>query len=869
MSSSARDYGSPATPAPAPSGGGSFLSMAQGTLAALMSPDPSFPADDRGSSPRPAFAPASSSSSASLPLSPGPAAVGRGRDYTSVVQSAIDAANHVQAQWRDDESEAGSAAVSSPGPRAPSSPSPSTPAASSRATPASAASRTPYDGWTPAPGDRSTRFSSGSAARDAVQLPPLGAFSSHAPHAPHPHPPTSGDFLDAAMAAITEAEAMMGDTEHHPHHVAAASPPARSSPQRLAAGGEVGAAAASSSLPPSPVSRADVQAQRVLAELQAARMLLEEAEDRLDLSRSSASAPNRAPQFSGASPLSASLSSSRTAPATTPSAAAAAAGSTFARTVSPMRSPAAAIASAPSSAAPSSSAAAAAAAPPPTPPPPRSPPSSRTSPADEAIAGLAATVSAFEASVAGRNAMRSVVASPVAAASSPPASTPFGTFSGPRSTLPTPRTAADSASASAAAATFSSPYREREALSAASASHRAAFAPTFPSAEDLAARYSGYAAAAAADQAAAGPAATGTIAPSQSLGGRTGTLHFAHTRVGSVASPSPRGLSATAAAAAATARATPLKSPAAAAPGASAYAPSSPRTFSGSPSSTASTARRAATLATSVSADAAVAAHLGIPAGANPYLFPEYAYHRVQASVQQGFLPTVGAAALGGSFSSARGPLPAVTTRPTTSILAASLDRLAHPAGLRSASETASVRSGDLRAIFAGMGAAGGGGDDFSGPVHLRPDEAAAVLEALCRILGVQPQAAHTHLLPRMQELTRSAVTSAALDAFAAGVCGKLSRSLLGLLEGQGGVGAAAGAVPAVGLSQAHVLLDAALAELAALRKLHYVVEANVDEREGSGYFEGDGGEEEEGEGEEEGRWEGRGLGGGGRVEAY
>jgi hypothetical protein len=124
-------------------------------------------------------------------------------------------------------------------------------------------------------------------------------------------------------------------------------------------------------------------------------------------------------------------------------------------------------------------------------------------------------------------------------------------------------------------------------------------------------------------------------------------------------------------------------------------------------------------------------------------------------------------------------------------------------------------------------GGGGGGGDGGALP------EGAALLPALCAAAGLEPHQAHA-LLPRVKELAAAAVGASALRTFAGGVCDALAVKLLGLAEVRaagGGVafvplsrlaGSGGASGPAfVAMSTAQALLEAALDELAALRKLH------------------------------------------------
>jgi hypothetical protein len=137
-----------------------------------------------------------------------------------------------------------------------------------------------------------------------------------------------------------------------------------------------------------------------------------------------------------------------------------------------------------------------------------------------------------------------------------------------------------------------------------------------------------------------------------------------------------------------------------------------------------------------------------------------------------------------------------------------------------------SLGGGGAAAEAEGGGGGGGGGGALAG----------GLMPALCAAAGLEPHQAHA-LLPRVKELAAAAVAASSLRTFAGGVCDALAVKLLGLAEvrgggGGGGVayvpyaklraaeGAAAG--PAfVAMSTAQVLLEAALDELAALRKLH------------------------------------------------
>jgi len=137
------------------------------------------------------------------------------------------------------------------------------------------------------------------------------------------------------------------------------------------------------------------------------------------------------------------------------------------------------------------------------------------------------------------------------------------------------------------------------------------------------------------------------------------------------------------------------------------------------------------------------------------------------------------------------------------------------------------------------LGGGGGGGDGGALP------EGAALLPALCAAAGLEPHQAHA-LLPRVKELAAAAVAASSLRTFAGGVCDALAVKLLGLAEvrggGGGGGGGSGGGVtyvpfarlggggelrgaavgPAfVGMGTAQKLLDAALDELAVLRRIH------------------------------------------------
>jgi hypothetical protein len=139
----------------------------------------------------------------------------------------------------------------------------------------------------------------------------------------------------------------------------------------------------------------------------------------------------------------------------------------------------------------------------------------------------------------------------------------------------------------------------------------------------------------------------------------------------------------------------------------------------------------------------------------------------------------------------------------------------------------------------------GGGGATVGGPPGGDEACAAALLPALCAAAGLEPHQAHA-LLPRVKELAAAAVAASSLRTFAGGVCDALAVKLLGLAEvrggGGGGGGGSGGGVtyvpfarlggggelrgaavgPAfVGMGTAQKLLDAALDELAVLRRIH------------------------------------------------
>lgn len=312
---------------------------------------------------------------------------------------------------------------------------------------------------------------------------------------------------------------------------------------------------------------------------------------------------------------------------------------------------------------------------------------------------------------------------------------------------------------------------------------------------------------------------------------------------------------------------------------------------SSTPNRASSTALRShyAAVAETAAADAAVAASLGLSRAQNPYMHPQYAYHRVHVQAAGGYLASASSirspprAQHVPSAAAASSPTrpPATAARPEASapqpfsrpsVLASAVDRLSHPAGFSRFSnhnhEEGSAAG--MRRVFAGPGAPslstsaaavlsyGLPYDTYANAArqgHQQFGDSSAdagqLVSSLCRVLGIHPSAASSALIPRLQGLGRAAVSAASLDTFANGVCDKLSRSLLGIVDGRMAVTGTpieqyqqhgqSLDLAHVGLEQAHVLLDAALAELSALRKLHYVVEIEAEEEEaaaaeGKGY---------------------------------
>ena len=289
-------------------------------------------------------------------------------------------------------------------------------------------------------------------------------------------------------------------------------------------------------------------------------------------------------------------------------------------------------------------------------------------------------------------------------------------------------------------------------------------------------------------------------------------------------------------------------------------------------------------------AAARAAALLGVPPGANPYLYPQYVRHRLGLDSYGGSGGGAGDGGGGGA-----GPRPSLAPLPfpaPRSLVAAALDRLALPAthlamargdeegvgdlggGDRRSGEPPFSRAAPLAGQFDGVVAAGGAAPGAAewpaGAAGER--EAREVLSAVCRLLGVgvgvgvgagagagaasgagkgaaaaegkeggadaeagaHARALAAALLPRVRALAGAAVAASSLHHFAGSVCARLGRGLGGGLldasDGSGGGGGGAGAH--VGLGHAAVLLDAALAELGALRRLHYAIGAEQRDEE-------------------------------------